>query len=235
MKKILSLVLVCVMSVGVLAGCGSDSKEKESLSPQEQSKQAYEMVVKKNESMYAGILKKYKQACKSKDEKTMKSLSKGLAQMKSESDLDKKVGYTFRDFNSDGTEELIISKKTGDRADSYLLAVYMYGNNGPQKVIEGFDGYRCYLSKNSMIYVKSEGDKKGNEYSIVYPRYEGLEYTTMLKSVVKGGTETYYYNQVGKVKASKKFKVSKKKFDKVKKEWDDGYAIPDVELIKGYK
>ncbi len=211
---------------------GSGAKQSastvvESKNNKQQAKEWAAMVEAKGNSLFASVLKQYKQAAKDGDDEKLVEerldLSTGFSEMSSEKNIAKKIGYEFMDLNQDGTEELIITRIGNKEIEqNYIIAIYMYGNNGPKRVSEGWSRNAYYVIDNGQLLNEGSGGAMDNSFTKKRVRYEGEEVLSELSmsSYVEGQKVMYAYNPNGETKNSKKYKVSKKKFNSILKTWE---------------
>lgn len=232
MKKLLSLSLAIAM-VCLLVGCSCGETKKA-----EQETTTIDWT--KGESLFGSQIRAYADACKSnktKDIKKKQKLTTGFGEVAKEKNLSDRLGYTFADLNGDGTEELLISlidKK--DKLNNYIIAAYQYTGDGIKRVLEGWSKNTYHLMKDKMILNQASGDGKDAEISKLHMRDEAFEYMSALAMKYdKKGNIKYYYAEVGKPEAKKKFEVSKKTWQDKCKEWEDSVDTDNVRKIKDFK
>lgn len=230
MKRLISLSLA-VMMICLLAGC--------SCGP-DKAKQKVTIAWEKGESMFGSTLKEYAAACqsnKTKDIKTKQKLSTGFGEVAKEKNLDKRIGYTFADLNGDGTEELLVSLiDMKDKLNNYVIAAYQYTSDGIKRILEGWSRNTYHLMKDKLILNEASGGASDAEISKLHMRESAFEYMSALTMKYnKKGKIKYYYAEVGKPEAKKKFEVSKKAWQAKCKDWENQVDVNNVKMIKDFK
>ena len=231
MKRVLCLTLA-IMMIALLAGCScSENKSQQETTTVNWTK---------GESLFGSQIREYKEACKSnktKDIKTKQKLTTGFGEVAKEKNLDKRIGYTFADLNNDGTEELLVSlidKK--DKLNNYIIAAYQYTGDGIKRLLEGWSRNTYYLMNDKNILNQASGGASDAEIAKLHMRDGGFEYvSTLSMKYGKKDKINYLYAEVGKPENTAKFKVSKKQWQKICKDWENNVDVNNVKLIKSFK